>query len=112
MIGGDHGVPIDLLIRQGAPIVHVCGVIDHEVVATSGLLVNPAGRYRPGFMKATTAYVGPRPVIDLHAGGLKVGELLVRGLRETGSAEEAIRRAVEHGIALEDRARCGCCGGA
>lgn len=99
MIGRD-GIPVDCLAASGIPLIHLCGAVDHAALEKAGVRVFPPGPVRKGFMKVTTAYVGPRPVIDLHAGGLKVGELLVRGRRAYGSADGAIRFALADAIAL------------
>lgn len=100
VIGGETGIPIGWLTSHPIPIVHVAGVVDDRAIATGGLSLIPPGPVRAHTMKVTTAYAGPRPVIDLHAAGLKVGELLVRGRRSTGSAEGAIRFALQHDIAM------------
>jgi hypothetical protein len=42
-----------------------------------------------GYMTVATDYLGPRPVIDLHAAGLKVGEALSRGMRAFGDTAKA-----------------------
>jgi hypothetical protein len=55
---------------------------------------------KPGFMNVTTAYVGPRPVVDLHAGGLKVGEIAVRALRAGCNSDAAEKRVIAEGIGL------------
>jgi hypothetical protein len=52
-------------------------------------------------MAANASYVGPRPVIELHAAGLKVGELLVRGMRQFGNAADAKKQALQSGFALD-----------
>ena len=101
VIGGETGLPIAWLADRPVPILHVCGVLDEPALIAAGLVLIPAGPVRPGFMKVLTDFVGPRPVVDLHAGGLKVGELLVRGRRATGTAEGAVRHALNHPIALD-----------
>ena len=97
---GTGGLPIVWIAELGIPVVHLCGAIEYDRLVEAGVTVSPPGLDRPGFMKVTTAYVGPRPVIDLHAGGLKVGELLVRGRRAGGTASAAMRFALRNQIAL------------
>ena len=46
-----------------------------------------------GSMSVTTDYVGPKPLIDLHAAGLRVGELLTRA-RQRGLDARAAELAV------------------
>ena len=48
----------------------------------------------------TTDYVGPKPVIDLHCAGLKVGEATVRVRLNGGSIDKAITAAEETGLGL------------
>jgi hypothetical protein len=47
-------------------------------------------------MKVATDYVGPRPVIDLHAAGLKVGEELVRAMRKYENVSIAIKESLKN----------------
>ena len=51
-------------------------------------------------MTTATDYVGPKPVIDLHAGGLKVGELLVKGMRKYQNMREAETYALGSCLAM------------
>ena len=52
-------------------------------------------------MTVTTAYMGPRAVVDLHAAGLKVGEIVVNNIRKGMSVDDAKLDAVKSGIALD-----------
>ena len=52
-----------------------------------------------GYMGIKLSTLGVEAVVRLQAGGLKVGELLVRGLSEGKSSEEAIRLVVATGYA-------------
>lgn len=61
-------------------IVHLAGDIDHEVVKATGLSVYPDKRGYAVRMTQTLAYLGPRPLLLLQAAGLKVGELLFKGI--------------------------------
>jgi hypothetical protein len=110
VIGGTTGLPVSWLMAHPVPIVHVAGILDEPAITAAGLRLIPPGSGGAHTMKVTTAYAGPRPVIDLHAAGLKVGELLVRGRRTTGSAEGAIRLALQHDLVLpagrSEVARC------
>jgi hypothetical protein len=45
-------------------------------------------------MTVTTYFVGPRPVIDLHAAGLRVGQALVEGMARAGDAAKAEQYAL------------------
>ncbi len=55
----------------------------------------------PGYMTVTTDHVGPRPVVDLHAAGLKVGEMAVRCRRAGLDAAAVARSVVASGLALD-----------
>jgi hypothetical protein len=78
LVGENGGIPAAWVERVGSPVIHICGNVDTEALARVGTTKHPARQVTPGFMTVTTDYCGPRPVIDLHAGGLKVGELLAR----------------------------------
>lgn len=55
-------------------ILHVCGKVDMRHVEAHGGTCIPALPARCGYMSFSTAYVGPKPVIDLHAAGLRIGQ--------------------------------------
>lgn len=63
------------------------GSAQREGIPTGVEVVCLAERRR---MTRTLAYLGPRPVIELHAAGLKIGELLARAVKRglTGSEAE------------------------
>ena len=65
------------MIGTGVRLVHVCGVVDDDALAAAGIQKVPPRKVSAGYMTLTTDYVGPRPVIDLHAAGLKVGEIVI-----------------------------------
>lgn len=85
----------------GVELIHICGVLDYESIDVTGMYVYPERRVAHGYMTMTTDYVGARPVIDLHAAGLKIGELAVRVRLDGGSVEEATAASVRPGIGLE-----------
>jgi hypothetical protein len=60
-------------------IIHVCGRIDVDYIHKMRWQLIPNIPARPGFMSFTTASVGARPVIDLHAAGLKIGQAFLDG---------------------------------
>ena len=63
---------------EGAVVVQFAGAIDVSDLLRHGLTVSPGLDLAPKRMARTLAYLGPAPVIDLHAAGLKVGELLLK----------------------------------
>lgn len=92
------------LAAIGAPVVRLCGVLDRSAVEAAGGRLTPATDAPAGVMSVTTAHAGPRPVIDLHAAGLKAGGLVVSARRSGASPGEAVAAAVASGfgLAMED----------
>jgi hypothetical protein len=88
----DGNTLADFLARQRPEIIHICGCID-------GLMTekHPANNAPFGVMTVTTDYLGPKPVIDLHAAGLKAGEVVARSRLAGLSCDEAVRRAEQSG---------------
>jgi hypothetical protein len=82
-------------LNEGLTIVHICGGIDLESLNRSGLPYHPAQIQPAGFMSRTTAHLGPRPLIDLHTAGLRVGEVLTRCRISGASAREAVLEAIK-----------------
>ncbi|MBT5073845.1 MAG: hypothetical protein HOH18_01300 [Kordiimonadaceae bacterium] len=101
VIGGENGIPIEWIKDNSLPIVHICGNVDDESLKSAGVIKHPKRAVPPGYMTVTTAYMGPRAIVDLHAAGLKVGEIVVKSLRKGASVEEAKLTAVKNGIALD-----------
>jgi hypothetical protein len=76
--GGDLSCDAFAAHAAGAAIVQFAGLIDVDDLSRRGLTVSPGLELPPHRMARTLAYLGPRPVVDLHAAGLKVGELLLK----------------------------------
>jgi hypothetical protein len=71
-----HNVKERLPEFKNTAIVHLCGGVDYKFFENSGITCYP---HQQGFrfrMTKTLAHLGLKPVIDLHASGLKVGECL------------------------------------
>lgn len=100
LIGPHEGPLLDDLARLGVPIVRLCGRIEMAEAARRGVAIYPANDVAAGVMTITTAYAGPRPVIDLHAAGLKAGGEAVRARRGGADAEAAVAAAVRSGFGL------------
>lgn len=60
------------------PVVHLCGALDIGEW-NKGQRIFPQSNGQSFRMTHTLAHLGPKYVIDLHAAGLKVGELLYNG---------------------------------
>lgn len=76
-------------INPGVGVAHICGKVDQASLALAGLRHTPSRLADAGYMSVSTDYVGPRPLIDLHAAGLKVGEMLARCRQRGMSAVES-----------------------
>jgi hypothetical protein len=71
----------------GAVLVQYWGDVDRAALLAAGVPVWPPADPRVGHMAILPSAVGPEPIVRLQAGGLKVGQLLARGL-ERASPEE------------------------
>lgn len=100
LLGGVTGLPLDWFHPNNPIIIHICGHIDNTEIQEHKLCKLPDSEVLPGFMAVTTDYVGPRPVIDLHTAGLKVGEALIRGLQKYTHLDEAIKFALNNSPAM------------
>jgi len=89
-----------LMAKSGTAMAVIAGDVDRRLYSEEGVVVCPATQREPGRMWALTSAIGPRPVVELHCGGLKVGEGLVRSRRLGQSAQEAVDHAVQSGFAL------------
>lgn len=99
LLVGEEAIPASLLADAQVPLIHLCGEVDNAAITRTGVQKIPEKIPSPGFMTVTTDYLGPRPVIDLHAAGLKVGEAAVRKLRETGDPAQAELAAMDTDLA-------------
>ena len=65
------------------------GDIDRASLASAGVAVWPERAPATGHMGVLPSSLGAEPVVRLQAGGLKVGELLSRGVR--GGAHDCVQ---------------------
>jgi hypothetical protein len=100
LVGLGVGIHPVRLRRGGATLVHLCGRLDESALAAEGVAKYPARSVPFGVMTATTDRVGPRAVIDLHAGGLRAAEAAVRVRIAGGSLDRATAAAVATGLGL------------
>lgn len=92
MLIGEHGgINAEQLyaLNPGATVVHICGGVDRAALDDVGLRCYPERFATIGYMSVATDYLGPRPMIDLHTAGLKVGERLARASAKGLPAVEA-----------------------
>jgi hypothetical protein len=64
----------------GAVLIQYWGDTDRAALAAAGVPVWPVEAPRAGHMSVLPSAVGPEPIVRLQAGGLKVGQVLARGL--------------------------------
>lgn len=67
-------------LAPGVVLVQYWGDADRPALAGAGVAMWPADPPRAGHMGILPSALGPEPIIRLQAGGLKVGELLARGI--------------------------------
>ncbi len=89
-------VPVILSCNPLLSIVHICGGVSKELLDDAGIFSWPK-RFAPiGSMSLATDYLGPKPLVDLHVAGLKVGEMLhkerLRGLPPFDAECEVLRK--------------------
>jgi hypothetical protein len=74
----------ELLARTapGAVLVQYWGDADREALDARGVPVWPPRPPSAGHMGVLPSAVGPEPIVRLQSGGLKVGEVLARGLAD------------------------------
>jgi len=76
--GGDVTTAELAAACPGATVVQFVGQVDAASLTAAGIHVYPGSELGPRRMALTLAGLGPRPVIELHAAGMKVGELAAR----------------------------------
>lgn len=89
------------LVDPGRPLIHIAGVLDGNWLKNNGINKYPPQEAGYGYMTVTTGYMGIRPVIELNAAGLRVGQLLVEGMRTYHNVTEAQRYALGDSCAMD-----------
>jgi hypothetical protein len=83
-------------------VIQFAGRIDAAGLAEHGISVYPGVNLPARRMSMTLGALGPRPVIELHAAGLKVGQAIARAFLEHNlSHEAAVRYALQHSPAQQ-----------
>jgi hypothetical protein len=97
-----HSTPslVELIARRSIPLVHICGGVDADYLRARGIQKHPVQPASHGFMTVTTAYLGVKPVVDLHAAGLHVASIVAREREKGGSIDMALSMAVASGYGL------------
>ena len=95
-----------------AVVVHLAGTVSRAELEALRITCLPESAPEPGHMGWSLSELGPKPVIDLHAGGLKVGELLagarLAGLTPNEATSSALRNPVCQDFSPEQKRRYGC----
>ena len=101
IIGSNEGIQIETKKLENYPIIiHICGTVDVQYLSQKRILKYPSNNVPFGYMTVTTAYVGPKPVIDLHCAGLHVASITSRTRKKGKPLNEAIHEAVISGYGL------------
>ncbi len=79
-------------LTRGATVIHICGSVSASDLDAAGLRYVPEDPAPPKTMSYNTGYLGPRPIVDLHAAGLRVGADLVREQRAGADFQTAMER--------------------
>ena len=101
LLGPLSATLVELLARRGIPLVHVCGAVDADYLSARGIEKHPPQPVSHGFMTVTTAYVGVKPVVDLHTAGLHAASIVARERQRGGGIDVAISMAVASGYGLK-----------
>lgn len=91
----DVQISVEDLIKysQKTAIVKIVGNIDVEEIRKWKIPVAPS--FQSGTsMGVTMAYLGPKPIIDLHTAGLKVGEVMAKARLSGKSIDDTIQMAL------------------
>lgn len=101
---GDEGLLSIESVKQINPslcIGIIAGNLDIEGLRRSGIRFFPE-EIRPfGYMSYQPYFLGPRPVLELYAAGLKVGEAMARARQSGLAIEEAAAYALKHSPAMD-----------
>ena len=91
LVGPDGDLDLAALadLNPGLALAHICGGIDAAAIRSAGMPLAPEHIARAGYMSVATDFLGPRPLIDLHAAGLSIGAELSRARARGAGAAEA-----------------------
>jgi hypothetical protein len=90
IVGRDGWITPEALIRSApeCSVIRFVGEVDVGSLLERGISCVPEHSVGTRRMTKTFAELGPKPVIDLHAAGFKVGELMWREMQILGDAEQ------------------------
>jgi hypothetical protein len=84
-----------LSLASGATVLQFVGGLSLEPFRAAQWKVVPSTPLAPHRMWRTLAHLGPRPVVELHAAGLKAAELQFRGVdHDSGTQFDGLRQPI------------------
>lgn len=103
LLGDDGVLDGEYLDRlpTGVIVNHVCGPMSTDVLDDKNIKYVPDEPAATGSMSFTTGHLGPRPIIDLHGAGLRVGEDLRRALTEESDLEDVTSKVASTALAAD-----------
>ena len=87
-------------ISGGISVVQFCGAVDTTGLDRCGIVYFPSSKTGFRRMTRTLADLGPKPVVDLHCAGLKVGEAMARARLEGLSLDDFARKVFKESPAM------------
>jgi len=95
LIGSNRNLTPNDLVRLNPTLtlIHICGNVENDALSNSGLRCIPDQWASPGRMSLTADYLGPRPLVELHTAGLKVGAEMA-GYRSLATSSKTVEEAV------------------
>jgi hypothetical protein len=79
----------------------ITGNINQDALDKSGLAYLPEKIMPPGQISYQAYEMGPRPILELFAAGLKVGEVMARCRAKGMGLEETIEHSLKHSAAMD-----------
>jgi hypothetical protein len=104
MLLGEDGLLTYKQLKEANPAICVgviAGNLDIDGLKNSGLSFFPRDIYPFGYISYQPYSLGPRPVLELFAAGLKVGEVMARCRLQGMNIEETKQHAMHNSLAMD-----------
>lgn len=85
----------------GVTVAHIAGPVAIDDLDAANIRYVPDNPAPPGTMSYTTGHLGPRPIVDLHTAGLRVGADLVREQRRGADLLTATERVTSSPLGMD-----------
>ena len=82
-------------------IIFRSGVIDLSTIQSLGFHVSPDRDVSFGYSTVCSYYLGPRPLIELHVAGLRVGEVMARSRLKGLDIQQTVKRTLREAPAVD-----------